>query len=119
MVPTTFGVTLVVFAIYHGAPGDPATVMMGMGSGGQMSQNNDAESQAEACRREFGLDRSLVIQYLNYIGPFNLLRDGHPWFSSPYTEREVTERDLDGGGSVRLSDHFGKRPVALIFGSYT
>ena len=26
---------------------------------------------------------------------------------------------VDGGGSVRLSDHLGKRPVALIFGSYT
>ena len=26
---------------------------------------------------------------------------------------------LDGSGSVRLSDHFGKRPVALVFGSYT
>jgi hypothetical protein len=24
-----------------------------------------------------------------------------------------------GDGRVRLSDHFGKRPVALIFGSYT
>jgi len=109
MIPTTFGVTLVVFAIYHGAPGDPATVMMGMGSGGQMSQNNDAESQAEAFRREFGLDRSLVVQYLNYIGPFNLLRDGHPWFSSPYTEREVTERELEGGGSVRVG-----RPLAIV-----
>ena len=25
----------------------------------------------------------------------------------------------DGSGSVSLSDHFGKRPVGLIFGSYT
>lgn len=25
----------------------------------------------------------------------------------------------DGNGSVRLSGHFGKRPVALVFGSYT
>ncbi len=24
-----------------------------------------------------------------------------------------------GGGSMRLSDHFGNRPVGLIFGSYT
>ncbi len=26
---------------------------------------------------------------------------------------------LDGSGPVRLSDHFGSRPVALVFGSYT
>lgn len=102
MIPTTFGVTLVVFAIYHGAPGDPATVMMGMGSGGQMSQNNDAESQADAFRREFGLDRSLVVQYLNYVGPFNLLRDGHSWFSSPYTEREVVDYELADGGVAKI-----------------
>ncbi len=25
----------------------------------------------------------------------------------------------DGSEGVRLSDHFGKRPVALVFGSYT
>lgn len=102
MIPTTFGVTLVVFAIYHGAPGDPASVMMGMGSGGQMSANNDAESQADAFRREFGLDRSLVVQYLNYIGPFNLLRDGHPWFSSPYTEREVVDYEIEGREPARI-----------------
>lgn len=28
-------------------------------------------------------------------------------------------QDLDGKNSVRLSDFRGKRPVALIFGSYT
>jgi hypothetical protein len=27
--------------------------------------------------------------------------------------------DYAGGTPVRLSDHFGKRPVALVFGSYT
>lgn len=25
----------------------------------------------------------------------------------------------EAGGAVTLSDHFGKRPVALVFGSYT
>jgi len=31
-------------------------------------------------------------------------------FSLPYADRP---------GGVRLSEHFGKRPVALIFGSYS
>ncbi|MBI1382774.1 MAG: ABC transporter permease subunit [Planctomycetaceae bacterium] len=94
MVPTTLGVTLVVFSIYHAAPGDPATVMMGIGSGGAMSEGSDTAARADAFRREFGLDRNLAIQYLNYVGPFNLLRDGHPWFSTPYTERKVDVRKV-------------------------
>ena len=28
-------------------------------------------------------------------------------------------KDFEGAAPVRLSEHFGKRPVALIFGSYT
>lgn len=96
MIPTTLGVTLVVFTIYHAAPGDPATVMMGIGTGGEMGQGADAGARADAFRREFGLDRNALVQYLNYVGPLNLLRDGHPWFSSPYTERKVEEREFGG-----------------------
>ncbi len=102
MIPTTLGVALVVFGIYHAAPGDPATVMLGIGSGGNMSTGSDTNARAEAFKREFGLDRNLAIQFFNYIGPFNLLRDGHPWFSSPYSERKV-ER-LRGADGSRLLD---------------
>ena len=100
MIPTTLGVALVVFGIYHAAPGDPATVMMGISSGGDMSQGSDAGARARAFKREFGLDRNLVVQFLNYVGPFNLLRDGHPWFGSPYGEREVEYVELPGGREV-------------------
>ena len=37
-----------------------------------------------------------------------------PDFTLPYLSGSGTE-----GATVTLSDHFGKRPVALIFGSYT
>ena len=43
MVPTTIGIALVVFVIFHAAPGDPATVMIGAGTGGQLGQNSDVE----------------------------------------------------------------------------
>ncbi|MDP6956023.1 MAG: hypothetical protein QF599_08595, partial [Planctomycetota bacterium] len=78
MIPTTFGVALVVFMLYQAAPGDPATVMMGMG--GEMNQNSDAGARIDTFRREHGLDRSLVVQFFSYIGPFNLSRNGHAWF---------------------------------------
>jgi len=97
MIPTTLGVALVVFLLYHAAPGDPAIVMLGAGGGGEMSQDSDVEARIDAFRRKHGLDRSLAVQFLNYIGPFNLMRDGHPWFSSPYTERKTTQVELDDG----------------------
>ena len=106
MIPTTIGVALVVFGLYHIAPGDPATVMMG--TGGEMSQGGDSEARVDGFRRENGLDRSLVVQFLDYIGPFNLSRDGHSFFTTPYTERKVTVVELAGGGSVREG-----RPLAL------
>ena len=102
MIPTTIGVALVVFTIYHAVPGDPATVMMGIGSGGEMGQEGDVEAKIEAFRRKHGLDRSLAVQFLDYIGPFNLSRDGHPWFSSPYTERKVEEVELEDGRVARV-----------------
>ncbi|MFT7677464.1 MAG: peptide/nickel transport system permease protein [Planctomycetota bacterium] len=99
MVPTTLGIALVVFSIFHLAPGDPATVMMGGGGAGNLGANSDVEGRVEKFRREHGLDRAILVQFLDYIGPFNLDRDGHTWFSTPHTERklEVIELPEDGG----------------------
>lgn len=40
--------------------------------------------------------------------------DPAPDFTLPWLQGSSTN-----GGDLTLSDHFGKRPVALIFGSYT
>ena len=102
MFPTTLGVALVVFTLYQLAPGDPATVMMGGGgASGAMEGGTDVEAKEDQFRRKHGLDRSPVVQFLDYIGPFNLSRDGHAWFTSPYTERKVEELELPGGVTVR------------------
>ena len=98
MIPTTLGVALVIFTLYHAAPGDPATVMMGNQTQGSAGADSDTESKIDKFRRKHNLDRNLVVQFLDYIGPFNLSPDGHPWFSSPRTERvtkatEVTDSD--------------------------
>ena len=102
MIPTTLGIALVVFSLYHAAPGDPATVMMGSGGAGPLGQDSDVESKVDAFRRKHSLDRSLPVQFFNYIGPFNLTRDGHAWFSTPYTERKVEEHELAGGETVKV-----------------
>ena len=102
MIPTTLGVALVVFLIFHAAPGDPATVMMGGGGSGELSDSSDVQARIDRFKRKHGLDRALPVQFLDYIGPFNLSRDGVSWFSSPYTERKVEEEELEGGATIEL-----------------
>lgn len=50
--------TVVAFIVLHLSPGDPAATLLG----GQASA-----SQMDAYRRELGLDRPLLVQYLNYL----------------------------------------------------
>ena len=52
-------VTVVVFALLHLTPGDPASVMLG---------ENATPEQVEALRRSLGLDRPLVLQYARFLG---------------------------------------------------
>ena len=102
MVPTTLAVAMVLFGLYQAAPGDPATVMMGIGGGGEMGQDADVEAKIAKFRRKHGLDRHWAVQFLNYIGPFNLLRDGHPFFTSPFDERATEAVTLDDGSELVL-----------------
>jgi peptide/nickel transport system permease protein len=58
LIPVLFGMTLVVFAIIHAIPGNPAQVILG--------QRATAESIA-TLTKELGLDRPWYIQYFDYI----------------------------------------------------
>jgi peptide/nickel transport system permease protein len=64
--PILLGVTLLVFAMSVLTPGDPVIALLG-----EASQGMSAEA-IDDLRRELGLDRPLVVQYLDYVG--NLLR---------------------------------------------
>jgi len=58
-VPIAMGVTLLVFALLHIAPGDPINAVAGP----------DAPAEAvEALRRAYGFDKPLPLQYLLYLG---------------------------------------------------
>ncbi|MCB9914320.1 MAG: ABC transporter permease [Planctomycetes bacterium] len=81
MIPTMLGITLVVFCLIRMAPGDPATVMMGVGSGGAMTEGGTSvQDRVDAFRHKHALDRNLLVQYLGFVGPFNVKPDGHEWF---------------------------------------
>ena len=63
LIPVVIGITLITFAVVHLAPGDPVQVIMG--------QRYDPEV-AETLRKDLGLDKPIVVQYLIFLG--NLAR---------------------------------------------
>lgn len=58
-VPVLFGVSLLVFAVMHLAPGDPAAIMLGAQA---------TREDVTRLHRELGLDRPLVVQYARWLG---------------------------------------------------
>ncbi|MET3698744.1 peptide/nickel transport system permease protein [Bacillus oleivorans] len=59
MIPVLLGVTFVVFLIMQMVPGDAALLVAGEGA---------SDEQVEAIREELGLNRPLIIQYIDYVG---------------------------------------------------
>ena len=78
MPPTLFGLVLIVFAISHVIPSDPARVMAG--------ENAPAE-QVQALRHKYGLDLPLPRQFLRYVGDTATGNMG----TSLFTQRPVAE----------------------------
>jgi peptide/nickel transport system permease protein len=78
MPPTLFGLVLIVFAISHVIPSDPARVMAG--------ENAPAE-QVQALRHKYGLDLPLPQQFLRYVGATATGNMG----TSLFTQRPVAE----------------------------
>jgi peptide/nickel transport system permease protein len=78
MPPTLFGLVLIVFAISHVIPSDPARVMAG--------ENAPAE-QVQVLRHKYGLDLPLPQQFLRYVGDVATGNMG----ISLFTQRPVAE----------------------------
>ena len=124
MVPTLFGITLIVFVAIRLAPGDPATVMIGIGSGGELGTDTDYEARIAKFKREHALDKPLLVQYLGFIGPFNIKPDGHPWFGGSGADPWGGLMVLDLGNELQrenmpIVEELGRRlrvtiPLSLI-----
>ena len=72
LIPVIIGITLFIFVILSIAPGDPATLVLGM----------DASTEDLIAKRaEMGLDQPVLIQYVRYMG--GVLRGdfGSSWLS--------------------------------------
>ena len=59
LVPTLLGISILVFAMVHLVPGDPAQVMLG---------ERASPASLEALRHQLGLDQPLHVQFGRYLG---------------------------------------------------
>lgn len=78
MPPTLFGLVLIVFAISHIIPSDPARIMAG---------ENAPPEQIAAMRHQYGLDLPLPLQFARYVGDVATGNMG----ISLFTQRPVAE----------------------------
>ncbi len=78
MPPTLLGLLLIVFAVSHVIPSDPARVMAG---------ENAPPEQVEALRHRYGLDQPLPQQFVRYVGDVVSGNLG----TSLFTQRPVAE----------------------------
>ncbi|MBL8859423.1 MAG: ABC transporter permease [Planctomycetes bacterium] len=103
MVPTLLGITLVVFLAMHAVPGDPGDVVLGSDAGSQPG-GVDIDAAAERIRKENLLDAPLALQYLHFLGPFDLSPGGHEWFGGSGAQPWHGILALDFGREFQRAD---------------
>lgn len=84
LIPLMLGLSLIMFTLIQAAPGDPVLAMMGE----QAASNPE---YVEQTRKNLGLDRSLPVQYVTWIG--NLVRGD---FGTAYTFNRAPVLELIG-----------------------
>ena len=62
-IPTVLLITIIVFVVMRLVPGDPAIAILESGGGGNYTQED-----LDRLRQELGTDRSIFIQYFDWIG---------------------------------------------------
>jgi len=76
--PTLLGLVMIVFAISHVVPTDPARILAG---------ENATQEQVAALRKQLGFDQPLPVQFLRYVG--DILRG--EMGKSLYSQRPISE----------------------------
>ena len=66
-IPLLFILSLVTFAIIQAPPGDYGDYIRSQAINQGGASYEEAEAQAQAYRKEHGLDKPLPVQYLNWI----------------------------------------------------
>ena len=83
MIPTILIITLVVFAMMQAIPGDPIIALLG-----------DAydEEDAELLRKEYGLDKPIIVQYFVWLGKLVRGNWGESFVSGSFVIEDVLIR---------------------------
>ncbi|CAN5742999.1 oligopeptide ABC transporter permease AppB [soil metagenome] len=101
LIPLLIGLSMIMFALIHAAPGDPALAMMG--------ERGAANPQfLEQARKNLGLDQPLPVQYVKWVG--NMLRGD---FGTAYTFGNKPVLELIGS---RLWSTVSLQAIALFLG---
>lgn len=109
LLPSFLGITLVVFLAVHMAPGDPA-----LHESLDPNAGTPDAADIERFRAEHLLDRPLYVQYLHFLGPFDLSPRGHRWFGGSGAHPFGGLLALDLGSEfrrphVRIAEELGRR----------
>jgi peptide/nickel transport system permease protein len=98
LIPTFIGITCVIFAILHLAPGDPAALRAGGGLGAAGSQGLATEGQSvvdaalAAWRAQYGLDKPLHVQYWYWLRNLFTLEFGASFKDNQPVWHKIAER---------------------------
>jgi peptide/nickel transport system permease protein len=109
LAPSFLGITLVVFLAVHLAPGDPA-----LRESFDPQAGAETRADLERFRSEHLLDRPLLVQYLHFLGPFDLSPRGQRWFGGSGEHPFGGLLALDLGAEfrrphVRIVEELGRR----------
>ncbi|MFN8559825.1 MAG: ABC transporter permease [Dehalococcoidia bacterium] len=108
LLPTLFGVSLIIFAIMRWLPGDVVEIALGGAQG-------VTEEQKAQYRRELGLDRPLAVQYVEWVGRLLRLDAGTSLFTKATISSELKSR-LPVTGELALGAVLFSTALALPVG---
>jgi len=91
LVPVVWGVVSLVFFIIHLTPGDPVEIMLG---------ETASKADMESLRKELGLDKPILSQYLGFIGEVATGDLGKSLFTNKGVFESIMERY---GATVELA----------------
>jgi len=115
-IPLLFVLSVVTFAIIQAPPGDYADYIRSqlINQGG--ASFDEANAQAEAYRKEHGLDRPLPVQYVNWITGIVTRGDfGHSLYYNKPVSEVVAER-LPRTLALALVCHILASCIGILFG---
>lgn len=83
LIPVIIGISLFIFFILSVAPGDPAALILGADA---------TEADIQAKREEMGLDKPIIVQYLNYMAGVLKGDFGRSWYNGYDVMEEFLNR---------------------------